>query len=726
MKGDFSRSTFDPTKGYTSVRMQQGRVQLDADWNEQIDIQNHLKRKMLGDVLGASGVPQEQPNSYQIFNNDGALQVRPGRLWVDGVLCEGDAPLMDALPANGTYLAYLDVWQSHVTAIEDPTIRETALGGPDSSTRTRTRRRVRFAPVPTGSTCLDVADWTNPNATTGTLAAQFEPSGVNVDDPCEVPTDAGYAGLENHLYRVEVHNSGEILPNGSAGALGQPTFKWSRDNGAIAAEWLSSSGRQVIIRNPQQDSARGFQEVPFWIEMSDDINVVDDLPGRVAEVASYGEGSTGEAVLTLAQSEADADAPSVFRPKVRRWDSAITNITTGDWIDLEYGVQAQFAPGVYRSGDYWLIPARAFIGDFSGDIEWPEEDGQVPAALPPHGVERHAAKLAVVTFVGSNPAVIEDCRKVFSPLAEHLSFALAGGDGQAGHPGETLPCPLAVSVVHGQHPIRGARVRFTIDHSGGGALENGSSSQIEVTTGADGVASTSWQLPAVTTPFIGAGRQCLSVTARLLGALDQEVAAPITFSADLRVATEVAFTPDPVCDSLQGYNNVESAINQLCIANGAGRRAVAEFDFVNPADGEFRTIGLSFLPKYVWAVVAATAASPSLNGAEMTGYADLAPDGTITQRCMHRANIGYGGTNTRFYSFHLDVSASPTTYAYRDHLASFRFWNGTANPIGNEFFELDITSFDDTSLVLSIHRFLGFSSSGSVSPNINGYLVIFG
>ena len=35
MKGDFSRLTFDPKKHYRRVLMQQGRVQVDADWNEQ-------------------------------------------------------------------------------------------------------------------------------------------------------------------------------------------------------------------------------------------------------------------------------------------------------------------------------------------------------------------------------------------------------------------------------------------------------------------------------------------------------------------------------------------------------------------------------------------------------------------------------------------------------------------------------------------------------------------
>ena len=38
MKGDFSRDTFNPRKHYAGVLMQQGRVQIDADWNEQQSI----------------------------------------------------------------------------------------------------------------------------------------------------------------------------------------------------------------------------------------------------------------------------------------------------------------------------------------------------------------------------------------------------------------------------------------------------------------------------------------------------------------------------------------------------------------------------------------------------------------------------------------------------------------------------------------------------------------
>ena len=52
MKGDFSRNTFDPRKHFTRVLMQQGRVQLDADWNEQAAILLHYVRTLAADLIG--------------------------------------------------------------------------------------------------------------------------------------------------------------------------------------------------------------------------------------------------------------------------------------------------------------------------------------------------------------------------------------------------------------------------------------------------------------------------------------------------------------------------------------------------------------------------------------------------------------------------------------------------------------------------------------------------
>ena len=45
MKGDFSRISFDPANRFSRVLTQQGRVTLDADFNEQADIL--LRQKLI-------------------------------------------------------------------------------------------------------------------------------------------------------------------------------------------------------------------------------------------------------------------------------------------------------------------------------------------------------------------------------------------------------------------------------------------------------------------------------------------------------------------------------------------------------------------------------------------------------------------------------------------------------------------------------------------------------
>ena len=215
---------------------------------------------------------------------------------------------------------------------------------------------------------------------------------------------------------------------------------------------------------------------------------------------------------------------------MRRWDSgpeiAIAQpAENGGWLGLEGGVEVHFEAGTYRSGDYWLIPARAFIGEFSGDIEWPQEGGN-PAALPAHGVEHHFCKLAVVDFDAaakkfSNP---RDCRLLFPAVTELVHLFHVGGDGQEALPGQALPCPLEVGVTNGQWPLPGARVEFK---ASAGSLDVG---LVQTNTG--GVARCNWTLPAA--PPDGRAT-CLTVTATLRDVAGNPVSIPVVFHAGLRL-----------------------------------------------------------------------------------------------------------------------------------------------------------------------------------------------
>jgi hypothetical protein len=88
----------------------------------------------------------------------------------------------------------------------------------------------------------------------------------------------------------------------------------------------------------------------------------------------------------------------------------------GTWLSLEDGVQVQFqkaaagGTNLYRTGDYWLIPARTA----TGDVEWPTGTSGA-LALPPNGVDHHYAPLAVIK-VDSSVEVTVLCQQQFLPL----------------------------------------------------------------------------------------------------------------------------------------------------------------------------------------------------------------------------------------------------------------------------------------------------------------------
>src|SRR5215212_854573 len=102
MKGDYTRFTFDPDKHYTGVLLQQGRVQVDADWNEQVAIQRHLEETEAIDVIGPCGAPKTG-GGFQVLpldTRDDDVGISTGRIYVDGILCDigGEAVSVTAIP----------------------------------------------------------------------------------------------------------------------------------------------------------------------------------------------------------------------------------------------------------------------------------------------------------------------------------------------------------------------------------------------------------------------------------------------------------------------------------------------------------------------------------------------------------------------------------------------------------------------------------------------------
>ncbi len=492
--------------------MQQGRVQLDADWNEQLEIGEHLNRTETRDVIGLCGAPIHtggfRIEAVVAHSTGPDLVISAGRIYVDGILCEIDAsPIaltaapsgldvdVDTLlvdgrllaegqwvrlreqgvgeslaeiqsitartltltldagaagfttqatvervttyrtqphlqdpeqidPANQDYVAYIGVWQRHLTEVQEPTLREPALGGPDSGPDTTTRAQTVWQlrlegidPAIAEPECSDFGDGWLPAGAAGT--AELRARAVPADKPdneCLVPAEAGYQGLEHQLYRVEIH------ADSSSGA---PTFKWSRDNGSVVyaiEEAASPAGPEAKVRV----SSIG-RDAYFTIKDQDVVEVVDDeatLLGAANDLYRVKVDPTDRMVTLDGALPGSLGQVDGSHPLLRRWDhrarAGITVATDGaieveedQWLPIEAGVEIMIrSGGTYHTGDFWLIPARAGVVE---GVLWPTDIASDEGAIyqAAHGIERDHCVVGLVV-----EEIPTDCRPTFPPLTE--------------------------------------------------------------------------------------------------------------------------------------------------------------------------------------------------------------------------------------------------------------------------------------------------------------------
>lgn len=430
MKGDFTRNTFDPSKQYSQVLMQQGRVQLDADWNEQSALMLHHLRSFIRDLVGPSWAVRDGFSATAVEdapNTKNDMLFAPGRFYVDGIACDNPGQLRySSQPGitdadmnwdkKGFYMVYLDVWEQLVTAVEDPALREVALGGPDTTVRSQVQWQVRMLPFDganaAGARCAPAREELVKALTRSALPRLSAWAKKDeADGHCAVSPDAAYRGAENQLYRVEIHDPGTMAAGDG------PTFKWSRENGSVifplaeAAAGLGTGTVTVKLAHLGRDEELGLVEGD-WVELVDQGSVRRNEHAPLLKVASI---DVDEALVTLSGISTVSTAPAGYA-FLRRWDQrrgvsdkgVVAVKENSEGIILENGVTIAFQEGgAYRTGDYWLIPARTA----TGDVEWPPKVGGVAPAVPPHGVEHHYGLLGILSMpAGARKWTVLNCR----------------------------------------------------------------------------------------------------------------------------------------------------------------------------------------------------------------------------------------------------------------------------------------------------------------------------
>ncbi|MDD5389870.1 MAG: DUF6519 domain-containing protein [Gallionellaceae bacterium] len=390
MKTQISRDSFRPEQRFSGVYLQQGRMILDADWNELSDIEKARLVDALRDAI-AGGAPRV--GGLRVFADPAGsvnIRIQPGALYVEGVPARLDAaaPLpvnaQPDYPIQADYSGqnlklYVDVWERGVSALEQSALMDAALHGADTATRSQTMLQVKWC----ANTLNPLNEASNPSIGTAplTLKLRLIASGGDTCDPCasQVKVDER---IGNYLFRVEVH---DYEP-----ATQWLTLKWSRDNGAEAC---------AVAAMPA-----GFNQGDWVWEYFD--NDTERLLGN--------HFAANPLKLRGLIKETCVTPTGVNEPKthVRQWDGTIKiKLDSGALSGRDRGValfagavsnqaqgRANFAGGVLKlnlerlelelavagkrfvPGDYWLAEVRE-AEDESGDT--------VLSAATPRGVRHH-------------------------------------------------------------------------------------------------------------------------------------------------------------------------------------------------------------------------------------------------------------------------------------------------------------------------------------------------
>lgn len=459
---DLSRQATDPRKHYAGVRMQQGRVLTDDDFNEAAALDAEELRRTRVHAIGAYGSPDSGflPANFGAVGGKVNFTLTPGHLYIGGLRLEMSAaeqfllqkdwlnfdPAVDApaAPANGVTrrdLVWLECWQQPVTAVEDSELFEVALGGPDTSTRWRTMRRIYLEKGVAQGDCAGA--WTalaGTFANLGTLNGEMElvsnarmsvsfTAPPVIGDLCSPPQAGGYLGAENQAIRVQLVDATH--------------YTWGYDNAApLYRVQLSAQGGQLVrltLLNQPRDAVHWpikgqVVELLPWSAALSNGERAAEVAGHLCKVAVSYNPDDHTLVLDTpvpatfgAQWQARADKAEFFNGMaeqnflyLRVWNRgddlaspAAIPIANGELGQT--GLKVTFSGGPLRPADHWIIAARPAAPEVV--VPWMLA---LAGGAPAHGIRRFRAPLALLewTTVGgvTTATVVHDCRPPFQPL----------------------------------------------------------------------------------------------------------------------------------------------------------------------------------------------------------------------------------------------------------------------------------------------------------------------
>jgi len=469
MKGEFSRFGFNPRQHYAGVLQQQGRVGLDSDWNEFVEMVLHRLSLQTIDTIGRCGRPEHDPGFNISVDNTVSppgVVISDGRLYAGGLLAQSesagragtkfDAQFDWPIPASAKWrqlfpaapwpgldfasiannpgsslfqLVYAEVWLRHVTALEEEAgrdeafneaggnpdwtsrpelgdrIRERALGGPDTCTRLQTVAQVKLWDY-------DDANIQTCDQACAALAAARPPRtsgtmllGVPVTPPVTKPCEEPLQGGYGGAF-----NAAYRVEVHDDGPDGKATFKWSIENGAFEVRIQGDALTHVNAGSDILITSIGKdQETQLsandWVEVCGQETELGVFRNSLAQV-HQDPAANPDGTWTI-QLTGGVVLPHA--PFLRRWSAGTQTIQLNHafGLDAASGLTVKFFDASGGAANKTYFHAQDYwVWSARTDTRSVEPEALAHVAQPPRGIPRHYCCLALLTWQNQNGQIV--------------------------------------------------------------------------------------------------------------------------------------------------------------------------------------------------------------------------------------------------------------------------------------------------------------------------------
>ncbi|TRD16103.1 DUF6519 domain-containing protein [Palleronia caenipelagi] len=431
MKGQISRISHNPAKGYSGLYHNQGAMITDSDLNESTALAR-LRVEQMGNDTILDGVPAKGGCVGIQHANGGTVHhpfLKQGIVYADGVRgtvrdvngkthsaanpldllkSQVDFPDPPGVDANEPLIVYADIWHRTVHPLEDGRMTEVALHGAATAFRTKTMTQIKLAPAGAADSIAN-GSGAFPRIGSGRLAvSDLDNSDTGNDcDPCatQIPVENT---VTNSLLRIEIVDVEGLAQNPNA----------------ITLAWSSENAAEIAALDALPD---GFGDGTFVYEHFD--ITTESHKGVFADPSTR---ATPDFLAAINKSHA--------RGHVRRWDGHCRyeiDGPAGPTLGRNKGDTKNGRPGIafdfFRVdidfedahaivGDYWLIELRTNAHHDATD----DNRIHVVSKLP-LGIEHHYALLFHIDNGKPLPLTDAERRSVSFPVlsdlpADHVSF----------------------------------------------------------------------------------------------------------------------------------------------------------------------------------------------------------------------------------------------------------------------------------------------------------------